>query len=777
MKKIKKSTFFIVVALITLFCVSSVIGLDYLYGDNTKTIIKGVDDIRLGIDIKGGVDVTFAPADDADATPEQLKAATAIIDTRLSSLGITDSEVYNDEKSNRIIVRFPWQAGESDFDPSASVKELGEMASLTFRKGTDSETDDEGNTIPTGEIVLEGADIASAKAVYRPNDNSGKYQNLVELTLNESGREKFSQATSELAGTGTPISIWMDNTMISAPSVNSAITDGSAVISGNFTDEYANKLANQINSGALPFKLETTSFKTIDPTMGEGSLDAILIAALIAFIFIAVYMISLYRLPGVVAVIALCGQIGGSIAVISGWFGFMPGSTLTIPGIAGIILSVGMGVDANIITGERIKEEIQSGKSLDSAIRVAYKRAFTSILDGNITNVIIAIILMGAFGVPDSFFSKILNKTIFFMFGATAEGVVYSFGITLLAGVILNFIMGVFFARIMVTSLSKFKCFQNKKLYGYRDKAKEPKKYDFCSKKKIILGIFIGVIVLFAGGLIVRGADFALEFSGGTMITYNYTGDVNTNEIASTVKEIVNVPVSVRKGESIDSNEKELIISFTSEDGLNVDRQVEMTNALNEKFPDNSIELFDSTDVSPSSGREFLLKCLVAVIFAAIVVIIYIAIRFKKIGGWSAGVCSVLALLHDIIVALAVSVLFGFEFNSNTVAVILTILGYSINNTIVIYDRIRENKKLTPKASLDELINSGCSQSMTRSIRTSITTISTMFIVTIVVAISGYTSLLTFSVPLMFGLISGTYSSMFVAPVTWSWWKSRKAKN
>lgn len=777
MKKIKKSTFFIVVALITLFCVSSVIGLDYLYGDNTKTIIKGVDDIRLGIDIKGGVDVTFAPADDADATPEQLKAATAIIDTRLSSLGITDSEVYNDEKSKRIIVRFPWQAGESDFDPSASVKELGEMASLTFRKGTDSETDDEGNTIPTGEIVLEGADIASAKAVYRPNDNSGEYQNLVELTLNESGREKFSQVTSELAGTGTPISIWMDNTMISAPSVNSAITDGSAVISGNFTDESANKLANQINSGALPFKLETTSFKTIDPTMGEGSLDAILIAALIAFIFIAVYMISLYRLPGVVAVIALCGQIGGSIAVISGWFGFMPGSTLTIPGIAGIILSVGMGVDANIITGERIKEEIQSGKSLDSAIRVAYKRAFTSILDGNITNVIIAIILMGAFGVPDSFFSKILNKTIFFMFGATAEGVVYSFGITLLAGVILNFIMGVFFARIMVTSLSKFKCFQNKKLYGYRDKAKEPKKYDFCSKKKIILGIFIGVIVLFAGGLIVRGADFALEFSGGTMITYNYTGDVNTNEIASTVKEIVNVPVSVRKGESIDSNEKELIISFTSEDGLNVDRQVEMTNTLNEKFPDNSIELFDSTDVSPSSGREFLLKCLVAVIFAAIVVIIYIAIRFKKIGGWSAGVCSVLALLHDIIVALAVSILFGFEFNSNTVAVILTILGYSINNTIVIYDRIRENKKLTPKASLDELINSGCSQSMTRSIRTSITTISTMFIVTIVVAISGYTSLLTFSVPLMFGLISGTYSSMFVAPVTWSWWMSRKAKN
>lgn len=776
MKKIGKSTFFIVVALIALFCVSSVIGLNYLYGDNTKTIIKGVDDIRLGIDIKGGVDVTFAPADGADATSDQLKAATAIIDTRLSSLGITDSEVYSDEKSDRIIVRFPWQAGESDFDPSASVKELGEMASLTFRKGTDSETDEEGNTIPTGEIVLEGADVASARAVYRANDSSGEYENLIELNLNASGKDKFAEATAELAGSGTPISIWMDNTMISAPSVNNAITDGSAVITGNFTDESANKLANQINSGALPFKLETTSFKTIDPTMGEGSLDAILLAALIAFIFIAIYMICLYRLPGVVSVIALCGQIGGSIAVISGWFGFMPGSTLTIPGIAGIILAVGMGVDANIITGERIKEEIQSGKSLDSAIRVAYKRAFSAILDGNITNVIIAIILMGAFGVPTSFFSKILNKTIFFMFGATAEGVVYSFGITLLAGVVLNFIMGVFLARVMVTALSKFKCFQNKKLYGYREKAKETKTFDFCSKKKMILGILAGVVVLFAGGLIARGANFALEFSGGTMITYDYTGEIDTNEAESIIHEIVNTPVNVRKGESIDSDGKQIIISFTSEEGLNVDRQVEMTEALQAKFPDSNIELFDSTDVSPSSGREFLLKCLVAVIFAAIIVIIYIAVRFRKIGGWSAGVCSVLALVHDLIVALAVSVLFGFEFNSNTVAVILTILGYSINNTIVIYDRIRENQKLMPKASLNELINAGCSQSMTRSIRTSVTTISTMLIVTIVVAVSGYTSLLTFSVPLMFGLISGTYSSIFVAPVTWSWWKARTAK-
>ncbi|MDE7099311.1 MAG: MMPL family transporter [Ruminococcus sp.] len=468
-KKTRKSTFFLIAVFIALFTVSSVLGLDYLFGDNTKTIIKGVDDIRLGIDIKGGVDVTFAPADDIDVTDEQLDAATQKIKTRLSALGINDNELYSDNKSDRIIVRFPWQAGESEYDAEEAVKELGEMAELTFRKGTDSVTDDSGNTVPTGELVLNGDDVEKAGYAQQP-DSNGNLEYVVTLKLtsggDDSGTEKFANATAELNGTGTPISIWMDNTMISYPSVNSVITNGEAVITGNFTAESAKALADQINSGALPFKMVTTSFKTISSTMGEGSLNAILLASYISFALIAVYMIILYRLPGFVAVIALIGQIAGTIAAITGWFGFMPGSTLTIPGIAGIILSIGMGVDANIITGERIKEEVRSGKTLDSAIKIAYKKAFSAILDGNITNVIIAIILMGAFGVPSSFFSQILNKTIFFMFGATTEGVVYSFGFTLLVGVICNFIFGVFFAKLMVTSLSKFNAFRNRKLYG-----------------------------------------------------------------------------------------------------------------------------------------------------------------------------------------------------------------------------------------------------------------------------------------------------------------------
>lgn len=302
------------------------------------------------------------------------------------------------------------------------------------------------------------------------------------------------------------------------------------------------------------------------------------------------------------------------------------------------------------------------------------------------------------------------------------------------------------------------------------------KVYDFCAKKKMILTIAIAAIVALLAGIIIRGVNFAIEFKGGTLLTYSYTGDVSIKDVEAVVKGQVNDKFTVRSGEDVNTGDKQFIVSFTSNDGFNVDKQAALTNALKTKFASNDIKDAESTDVAASTGREFFIKCLVAMLFAAILIIIYIAIRFRKIGGWSAGLCSIFALVHDIVIALATTFLFGFEFNSNTVAVILTILGYSINNTIVIYDRIRENRTLMPKASQNELINLGCTQSLTRSIRTSITTIFTMLVITVVALVQGYTSLLTFSVPLMAGLISGTYSSLFVAPVTWSWWCAKSAK-
>lgn len=484
--KNKKSVFFIVLILILAFAASTVLGLKNQYGDLTTVYIKGLNEIRLGIDIQGGVDVTFGPAEDIDATKEQLEAVATVMETRLISLGVNDYEVYTDESNDKVIVRFPWQTGETEFDPESAVKELGETAKLQFRAGLNytTDVDDNGNTtvIPGGEVILEGTDVEEAY-VAPERDSSGNPTGgyAVALSLKESGKDAFAAATQaavnqdsaylDLKGSQSRyvISIWMDTDCISYPAVNSVISKGEASITGSFDYDGAKALADKINGGALPFNLKTETFKTISPSMGSGALKIMMMSGIIALILIMVYMIILYRLPGFVAAIALLGQVAGTLAVVSGWFGFEDSKTLTIPGIAGIILAIGMGVDCNIITGERIKEELQTGKSLDSALKSAYKRSFTSILDGNMTVIIVAIILMGAFGVSSSFFAKLLSF-LFRWFGVSTEGTIFSFGFTLLTGVIFNFIMGVLASRLMLTSLSKFKCFQNRKLYGGAEK-------------------------------------------------------------------------------------------------------------------------------------------------------------------------------------------------------------------------------------------------------------------------------------------------------------------
>ena len=438
-------------------------GTSTTYGDIETKIIKSTDDIRWGIDISGGVDVTFAPPEGVEATAEQMDAAQAALEMRLVNLGITDYELFVDYSNYDIIVRFPWQAGEEDFDPEAAVQELGEMAELTFREGY--ETDEYG--LPTGvtaeNIIVTGDQVVSAEAIAW--EENGEYKFGVSLEFDEEGTAAFAEATQELAGTGGVISIWMDDTCISYPTVENAITDGRSQITGNFDYESAKDLADKISAGALPYKLETSNFRTISASMGTGARNAMLIAGVIAFVLVALYMIIVYRLPGVVSSIALVGQVVGTIACITGFFGNIPSFTLTIPGIAGIILAVGMGVDANVVTFERIKEELSKGKTLNSALELGYSRAWAAIFDGNITIVFVAVILMGAFGPPDSLFAKLMGF-LYFMFPATIEGTIYSFGYTLLVGVILNFVFGVFASRLMLASLSRFKALRNLKLYG-----------------------------------------------------------------------------------------------------------------------------------------------------------------------------------------------------------------------------------------------------------------------------------------------------------------------
>ncbi len=774
-RRIGRPVFFVLAVLIIAFALLSTLGVSTQYGDNKTTIIAGLGDVRWGIDIRGGVNVTFGAPDDytEDITSDDLDAAKSIIETRLVSQNINDYEVYEDLGANNIIVRFPWQADDNSFDPETAVKEIGATAMLSFRMGYSGDLED-GQTYQDLELVLEGKDVARA-GVTMDGDSTTSY--AVSLTLNDSGKEAFKNATQRAMDENKRISIWMDDEQISAPSVNAVISNGQASISGGFTGEdgytEAKKLSDLINGGSLPFKLEIKNLSTISPILGTGARDAMGIAGVIAFIVIAIFMIAYYRLPGVVAVIALAGQIAGMFAACTGFFGFNASSTLTIPGIAGIILSVGMGVDGNVLSAERIKEELKAGRTIDGAIKNGFQRGFTAILDSNLTVIIVAVILMLVFGT---------------WFGASTDGTIYSFGFTLLVGVIMNFIMACWATRLMVTSLSQFRVFRKPWLYGGEKIADadkvvdagttpalpEKKGIDFVSRTKVFAIISASVIALTVIFSFVLGVKVDIRFKGGSMLTYSYTGEIteaDTAKVAADVKSLENVPeVTVTTGTSFTGGLNTMVISFASDEKMDDDT----LNAINAKveaaLPDNNVENIDTTNVSASSGTTFLISCVIAVVIAFVLLTVYIAFRFQKIGGFSAGIIAIICLLHDVAITYAVYVFGGMSLDSNFMAVILTLLGYSINNTIIIYDRLRENRSKYGKKFTDsELVNLSINQTLPRSIITTATTVCAMVSVSIVCALMGTTSILTFSIPLAIGMLVGFYSSVCLAGPLWIW--------
>jgi len=384
--------------------------------------IKGADEMRFGIDIRGGVEATYTPKDLGRApTAEELESAKTIIETRMDAENITDREVTIDSTNGAVIVRFPWKSDEADFDPQQAISELGETALLTFKD-------------PDGNVVLQGSDVSKSYASL--DKNTGSY--VVILELSSAGTKKFAEATSRLVG--KDISIYMDENEISSPTVHQAITDGSAMITNQKDLETAKNLAAKINSGSLPFSMVAHDANIISPTLGMDALNIMVLAGKIAFALVCVFMLLYYRLPGFVACIALLLQVVGQLLALS-----IPQFTLTLPGIAGVILSIGMGVDANVIVSERIKEELNAGKTLRSAIDAGFHRAFSSVFDGNVTVIIVSIVLI-----------------------ILGSGSMLSFGYTLLCGVLMNFLAGVTASRLMIRSLSEFKGLQKPVLFGAR---------------------------------------------------------------------------------------------------------------------------------------------------------------------------------------------------------------------------------------------------------------------------------------------------------------------
>ena len=762
-RKGKSWPLFVVAILIVLFSLTTIFGVSYTYGDTKNVYIKGASDIRFGIDIRGGVDVTFMPADDVDATDEQLAAAKTVIEDRLVGLGITDYESYVDNNKDRIIVRFPWKSDEADFNPQTAIDEIGTTAKMVFRKGSSA----------TGEEILSGDDVASASAAY--NETEGW---VVQLKFNSTGASAFADATTELAASKGTISIWLDDNNISTATVNEAITGGEAIIKGNFDQESASTLANQINSGSLPFALSAESYSTISPTLGAKSLDVMVQAGIIAFLLVAVMMIVRYRLPGTIAVISLMGQVAATLAVVSGYFTVFPGSTLTLPGIAGIILGIGMGVDANVITAERIKEELSKNKTLEGAVKSGFKMGLTPIIDGNVTIVIVAAILMGAFGPTDGFWAKVFNP-IFFWFGPSTAGTVYSFGFTLLTSVLLNFVFGVWATRVMIRGAVHFKPLRKAWLFGGKKEGgadfKTPSINFIGNRKKFYTFscALIAIVLVFCG---IFGVKMDVEFKGGSMVTLSYEGEADLNALKSTISTELNKSnLTLQTGSDISGNQT-LTVTLPGSETLTTEQMNSLLTTLNEQYPANNFVQNEVNNVDATIGKEFLLKSIVALIAACVLILLYVAYRFRKIGGLKAGSTAIVALLHDMFVVFGVFVILRIPLNGNFIAALLTILGYSINDTVVIYDRIRENSALYSKKQmgLAELVNLSINQSFARSLMTSITTCLALGVVCVISVIYRLDSIYSFAFPLLFGMVSGVYSTICIATPLWVDWKSKK---
>lgn len=714
---IRKSSFYVAIAIIAAFVLIAIFGI----GNGVKGVMK----MRFGIDIRGGVEAVYQPTGIKEKpTAAQLEAARTSIESRMDAKSIFDREVTIDKNAGNIIVRFPWKSDEKSFNPEQAISELGEAAKLTFR--------DE-----KGKIMVDGQDVSSSTVTKDPSTS----ETVVEITFNAKGTSDFAKATKKLVG--KEMGIYMDEKEISSPIVQNEITEGKAIINHMESPAAARDLSEKINSGSLPFSLKTTNYSTISPSLGNDALKAMVTAGILAFFLVCIFMIVYYRLPGAVACLTMTFQMTLQLLALS-----VPQFTLTLPGIAGIILSLGMAVDANVIISERISEELRDGKSVGQAVKNGYKNAFSSVLDGNLTTAIVAAILM--------------------IFGS---GTMLSFGYTLLTGVLVNIAVGVFFSKRMLSSLIMRPAFHKSTMF----RPKKPTKIVRFSKgRRIVFGA--AVVVIIAGSLIsyFRGIELDTQFKGGAILRYTYEGEVDTDKVKSNVESLLNRATSVQLTENKATSRKELMLTMAGNGSMSPEQQKQVTESIN-KLGGAKYELSKTYIVEPYIGKTALKNSAIAIGLAALCIILYVWIRFSILSGLSAGISAIIALVHDVLMVLFVFGVVGIPLNDAFIAVTLTIIGYSINDTIVLYDRIRENmKKRKERGHVIELVDESISETMGRSINTSLTTIVCVGVVLIFSLIYNIDSIIVFALPMLVGLVSGCYSSVCIAGPLWSMWKQHK---
>ncbi len=691
--------------------------------------VKGIFDMRFGIDIRGGVEAIFEPQNlERKPTPQELESAREVIESRMDSQNIADREVTVDKEAGYIIVQFPWKSGETDFNPEDAISELGEMAELTFKD-------------PDGTVLIQGKDVD--KATPQTNTSNGIKTYVVALSFNSNGSKLFEDATGKLIG--KRIGIYMDNNLISNPTVQNQISGGQAVITGMKNYEEAKALAEKINAGALPFSLKTTNFSTISPSLGSNALTIMVYAGLVAFFVICLFMIVFYKMPGIVACVTLLLQMVIQMLAVS-----IPQYTLTLPGIAGIILTLGMAVDTNIIISERISDELKKGSSVKGAVVSGYKNAFSSVLDGNVTTAIVAVILM--------------------IFGS---GTMLSFGYTLLVGMVVNLLIGVSVSKHLILSLIQSDFWRNEKWFRIR---KDKKIIPFY-QKKYIFAIISGFVILSGiAGCFFYGVKLDTQFTGGAVLSYSVSEQADTGKIQEAIEKQTKRPVTVQIKEDNMTGLKRLSVTLAGNAGMSPEEQKSITDTINSTIGKNDAKLSETFVVEPYIGAKALKNAAAAIILSLIFIVVYVWIRFSVISGLSAGITAMIALVHDVLVVFFAFVLFQIPLNDAFVAVVLTIIGYSINDTIVIYDRIRENRKHDSKMPVDTLVNVSTSQTLGRSINTSATTGICVLILMVASVYFHIESIMEFSLPMFFGILTGCYSSICVAGTLWAMWEKKKEK-
>lgn len=695
-----------------------------VFGIGPISSIKDV--MKFGLDINGGVYVVLeADKEDTKEMSDQelakvMDQTREVLNNRVNAMGISEATVSL-EGNNRIRVEMPGVK-----DAQQAIDQIGKTAQLNF-------------LLADGTVVLTGDDVKDA--AIDTDTNHGGYK--IVLNFSKDGAAKFAEGTRRAASGSVAVAdafsqagvqnnavlIMLDNEIITAPTVREAITQDSCEITrdgGGYEKEDASTTAALIRGGALPVSLHEVTSSVQTATVGADALDKSVIAGVIGLGLVFLLMLLMYHVLGLVADIALLLYVLMVLWVMAGL-----GSVLTLPGIAGIILSIGMAVDANVIIFARIKEEISMGKSIRVAVDQGFKHALTTVLDAQITTLIASIVL--------------------YEIGSTT---VKGFALTLMIGILLSIFTAVFITQLFIGLLAESKTFAKNKFFGVNEdgtpKKFVKKEFGFIKNRKIFYICSATVIIVGLIFSVVRGFNYGIDFTGGTMLQIDMGKKVEVEEVKDTLADFDMKDMSV-----VLSGDKQEQIIIKTTNALNNESRAEVIEALSKKYDITQDDILASEEFGPTVGRELKSNAVKSVLIAAVGMLVYIIFRFKS---WKYGVSSILGILHDVLVVLAFYAIFNITINNPFIAGILTVVGYSINDTIVIFDRIRENKKLHKKDSNQTVIDKSVNQTLNRSIMTSLTTLICMVPLFIMVS----TSIREFVIPLMIGVLAGTYSSIFL---------------